>query len=526
MNLSKMLSTARSLIDLPNRWQVPLSPASYGLSLFLLALALLWQNWSSTLIRNGDSAFFAIMARDLSAAPVHTWMRIDWKWDWYFYEKPPLILWAEAATMRLIGARPEAALLPTLIGSHLSVWLVYKMGKRLVNRDFGFVAALILVLTPWFVKQSRDPLAEPLLMFFIALALYWGMKIHRSWLFSLGGGFALACAILTKGPPAFVVLPVLVVCYLTFPSTSLGEYLRSPRYWRECVARLPWRRLGLYLVVAAGVLSLAELWHFSLWSYSYWKRFFFQQIVPAIGDKEQSSRWMLKAGHFYYLQVLGKRYWPWLPVLLAGLVAPWLVGREDPQRKALVRAWAFGLTQAGVLLLGFTFGVKRNSWYIYPCLIGFSLLTALAVYVFLRSRRGLYRYLVSGAFLLSIGIFILSAVAPQVFKSHPRPKFSALARLGEEVRRQGIRLDVLQLPQGFRCPWFSYSQWNFAWAAQFYLDAESLTCAAKPKSVQLLDLRRDGPDKRDGSRTLAIAYPFALVERRQSQGDAERPQAR
>ena len=170
-------------------WPIPLSSVSCGFSIFLLSVALRWQSALVRPLSDSDAALFANMARELSAAPIRTWMYMGGQWDWLFYEKPPLLLWIEAFSMRILGPVPQAAILPTLIASQLSLLLLYKIGKNLVDREFGFLAALILCLTPWFLKIGRTPIMEPMLMFFMALTLYWGMGLRRGMGYVRGSGW-------------------------------------------------------------------------------------------------------------------------------------------------------------------------------------------------------------------------------------------------------------------------------------------------------------------------------------------------
>ncbi|MFQ5913141.1 MAG: ArnT family glycosyltransferase [Nitrospinota bacterium] len=502
-----MLQSVRSLLDLPKRWQVPLSPASCGVSLFLLPLALLWRGALSLPLYHVDSALFASMARDLSNSPLRTWIYMGGDWEWLFYEKPPLILWVEAATMRLIGTGPEAAFVSTLLAAHLTVLLVYKIGKRLVDRDFGFLAALILCLTPSFVNQSRNPIIEPMLMFFMALSLYWGMSLRRSWLHIFGAGAALACAFLAKGPPALAVLPVMGVYYLTASPDS-----GSRREWRGRLAQVPWGRLGLVLFIALGILALVDLWHFSLTSSSFWKRLITQQIVPGV----LTGREHPKSG-LYFLRGLAHRYWPWLPVLAAGVMVPWVLRREFPEKNALIRAWAFALTQAGVILLGFSLVQKKAPFYTYPYHVGLTLFTAIPLYVLLRKRREIYGSLVSGSILLSVGIFILASVAPQAFLHYPRPKLGAMIQMGEELQKRGIRIQTLQVVHKCR----PNPKWGFPTHARFYMRVEEVTCETEPVGIQFLDMRKDRSYERDGSTVLAISHPYVLVDRGTGRGGAE-----
>ena len=274
------------------------------------------------------------------------------------------------------------------------------------------------------------------------------------------------------------------------------------------MSRVPWGRLSLAACVALGVLVLVDLWHYGLTGGSYWKRLYVQQVLPGVTTGRDYPRARDAYFYFYYFWFLVVRYWPWLPVLLAGLVVPWFMSKEEPQRKALIRAWAFGLVQAGTILIGFSLSLKRRTYYVYPYYIGLSILAAVAVYIFLTRRKEIYGYLVSGGFFLAIGIFVLSSAFPMLFSRHPRPKLNAIIQLGQQFKDSGRRLDMLQLDCSRK------GTWSLRRQAMFYLNLRLFTCI-EPGGIQLIDMRRDTSYQRDGSRILAQSYPFVIVDRGQ-----------
>src|SRR5215204_4490693 len=71
-------------------------------------------------------------------------------------DKPPLGLWIQAASARLLGFSGLSLLLPQALAGILSVALVYHLVRRTFRPVAGLLSALVLALTPIIVATSRN----------------------------------------------------------------------------------------------------------------------------------------------------------------------------------------------------------------------------------------------------------------------------------------------------------------------------------------------------------------------------------
>src|SRR5262249_59030673 len=72
-----------------------------------------------------------------------------------WFEKPPLMYWAVAASYATFGVNEFAARFPSAIAAAMCVFLVYWCGRRLWGRAVGFVAALIMASSVGFLTFAR-----------------------------------------------------------------------------------------------------------------------------------------------------------------------------------------------------------------------------------------------------------------------------------------------------------------------------------------------------------------------------------
>src|SRR6185312_16158314 len=79
-------------------------------------------------------------------------------------DKPPLALWVEALSVKLLGFNSPAILVPQALMGVASVGLLYDLTRRRWGRAAGAVAGLALALTPVVVAISRHNNPDALLV--------------------------------------------------------------------------------------------------------------------------------------------------------------------------------------------------------------------------------------------------------------------------------------------------------------------------------------------------------------------------
>lgn len=196
-----------------------------------------------------------------------------------FFEKPILIYWLSAGSMRLLGLSEWAARLPAALASLLATWAVAWAGTRWFGRRAGLLAGLVYATAPMTVLDARQMTTDSLLVlwFTVALLAFWNCRNaarpQASWLYAMLFWAMCALAVLTKGAVG-LLLPLLVIgVFLALDRLAVrlrrsrrrglvGLFqlrLHRPAEWWPHLRKL--RPLGGLLLF----LALAVPWHYFAW---------------------------------------------------------------------------------------------------------------------------------------------------------------------------------------------------------------------------------------------------------------------
>ena len=295
------------------RWQ-PLALAAFACAALLLFLG-------SRGLNEPDEGRYAEIAREMVVSG-----------DWLVptlngiphFQKPPMLYWATAASIRAFGVNEWAARLPSALAALGVVALTYWMGALLFTKRTGVAAALILLSSLEFFTAARLLTPDMLMTFWITAAIASLVKYGRgggrvwAWLFfvAMGLGF------LTKGPMAFIV-PV---------AAALSWQLSRRR--SDSPLRLPWLR-GAVLMLAIGlswfvVLSIRDP---DLFSY-----FAGDELVKRFASKSHGR----SKPFWFFAWVLPAGLFPWTFLLIALLwrrVVRWREGWRPNPDQWLLMGW-------------------------------------------------------------------------------------------------------------------------------------------------------------------------------------------
>ena len=174
----------------------------------LLALSALLNLWA--LSRNGwANEYYAATVRSMTSS-----------WHNFLYgafdsagvmtvDKPPLALWVQAASAKVFGFSSLSLLVPQALMGVAAVALVYDLTRRVWGRPAGFVAGLVLALTPISVAIARHNNPDMLLVLLCVAALWCvvrGLADGRTrWI--VLAGVMIGLGFETKMAAALIVVP-------------------------------------------------------------------------------------------------------------------------------------------------------------------------------------------------------------------------------------------------------------------------------------------------------------------------------
>lgn len=273
-----------------------------------------------------DEGRYAEVAREMLLRDDFVTLRNDFV---RYFEKPPLVYWITAASLRIFGHNEFAARFQAALFSAGEVAITADLGAAMFGLPAGVLGAMALALSPLFFAFARFATPDPALAFFMtaAIAIFWyaarapGFATRRSRYLMLASAAMLALGTLAKGPVALVLVGAIALAWLIEEGRS-RDALRLP--WFGCVA--------IYLAIAAPWFVLAA------YRNPGFLKFFFvhEHLHRYLANNEH--QW----GPWFFVPVVIGGAWPWVffaPSGVAGLRAS--AGRADSPADAVQGRSAF-----------------------------------------------------------------------------------------------------------------------------------------------------------------------------------------
>ena len=327
-----------------------------------------------------DEGIYAEIAREMLSGGSRSLLVPHWNGQLWF-EKPPLLLWATAASLRIFGLTTLAARLPSTIAAIMAVGLLHGWLRSRFNELSAWFSTMLLLSAFGFQHAARVGETDTLLglgclVGLIGLAEVTAGRRGGWWLF--WSGFAVA--LMTKGAASLVL-----------PLTALGVALA----WRRSLrcGRAFWLGFGLFL-------ALVLPWH--VWMYAHFGQAFLREYLGfhvfgrATGAIE---------GH-------STRPWFYLVVLLVSappfaLLYPWSMAASfrRPELRPLRPFAFFALVGLGL----FTAAQTRLPHYIAPLYPPLSALTGAWLALRLRPWLPLRRTQAIGLTLVVAALYAMAA---------------------------------------------------------------------------------------------------------------------
>lgn len=135
-----------------------------------------------------------------------------------FWEKPPLFFWLQVISMRIFGINEFAARFPNAVCGVLTLLLLYRLGKKLVGEQFGWMWVLIYAGSLLPQLYFKSGIIDPWFNLFIFLAVYQlasysEIQNNRPLKRIILAGLFTGLAVMTKGPVALLIVGL---CYGVF----------------------------------------------------------------------------------------------------------------------------------------------------------------------------------------------------------------------------------------------------------------------------------------------------------------------
>jgi 4-amino-4-deoxy-L-arabinose transferase-like glycosyltransferase len=253
--------------------------------------------------------------------------------DWLFptfngeprHHKPILSYWLMGLATALLGEGPDGMRLHSALAGTGTCLLVWMLGRRMLGARAGFLAALMLAVSPIMVAESKLATTDAVLSFWLMACQLCLFELTRRASRPIAAAFwiALSLAILTKGPVAPALLAAIAL----------------PAWWWGCPVATVWRRLewrrGLLICSV-----LAAPWFVLMIGAT---RGGFLEVAVKQQLLQRVSSEMEEHGAYpgYYATMSMVLFFPWSCLVPMGLVAAWKRRKVDPNLAYLL-AWIIG----------------------------------------------------------------------------------------------------------------------------------------------------------------------------------------
>ncbi|MGA7873508.1 MAG: phospholipid carrier-dependent glycosyltransferase, partial [Candidatus Binatus sp.] len=243
-----------------------------------------------------DEGRYAEIAREMVVSGDYVTPRDDFE---LYFEKPPLVYWAEAASIHAFGVNEFAVRLPAALFSIGQVVVTAALAEVMLGVSAGFFAALALALSPLFFGFARFATLDPALAFFLTAALgalYVAARddslsrpSSRRWM--LISAAMLALGTLAKGPVALLLGGAIAFIWLA-SGRRLAEIRRMPLVWCGVI----------YAAIVAPWFILVEMRNPGF------LRFFFihEHLERYVASNEHG--W----GPWFFISIVIGGAWPWI----------------------------------------------------------------------------------------------------------------------------------------------------------------------------------------------------------------------
>lgn len=194
-----------------------------------------------------DEINFAECAREMLVSGNYFNLQMNF---YPFWEKPPLFIWLQAASMKAFGVTEFAARFPNALAGLLTLLILFRSGKKMKDVQTGWLWVLCYAGSTLPQFYFRSGIIDPWFNLFIFLSFFSFLRYleetEKKGRRILMAGVYAGLAVLTKGPAAVIILGLCLMYFL----------IRS-----ETRKKIQLKHLGILVVT---VIITGGLWFFIL----------------------------------------------------------------------------------------------------------------------------------------------------------------------------------------------------------------------------------------------------------------------
>ncbi len=265
-----------------------------------MAIAIVYATGSRLDIMEVDAAQYASISLEMLKSG--NWLEVlDRNVD--YLDKPPLLFWLSALSMKLFGIGSWQYKLPSILFSFLGIYSTFRLGKKLYGATVGHFAAMMLGSSLALTMINNDIKTDTILVASIVYSIWMLVEVIETgkWNYVLGASLGISAAMLTKGPIG-----------LMMPLLAVGGHVFLKRDW-SIVFNPKW------LVVAAIVAVCLIPMCVGLYEQYGAKGLKFYFWTQSFGRITGENEWRNDTTPLYFFHVFGWSFLPWTLLGLAGI---------------------------------------------------------------------------------------------------------------------------------------------------------------------------------------------------------------
>ncbi len=332
-----------------------------------------------------------------------------------YLDKPPMLFWLSALSMKIFGIHGWSYRLPSLLFSLLAIYATYRLALIFYKKEIATLSALVLAACQAMFLINHDVRTDTMLMGWVALSI-WQLAAwyeYKKWKYFFVAFIAVAGGMMTKGPIALMV-----------PVFAFAPHFILRREWKQFFR---WEYIAGLIII--GILLLPM----SIGLYQQYDlhpgkiihgvpiksglRFYYW--TQSFGRITGESEWHENGSIFFLLQNM---LWSFLPWIIYFLLALFFSIKKIFQQKFFLQSSQEFITSGGFILTYLALGSSQAQLphYIFVAFPLAAIVTGNFLYQlletnhFLKFKKPLLMFQVFVYVLLWISIIMILAV---VFES-------------------------------------------------------------------------------------------------------------